>query len=247
MNNFKIDDRDLRKFQDLMGNEFPKGFKRVTAEYLNTMAFEQRKENKKNLEQQLTIRDQRFLNSSLRVEKTRPLPINQQIAYSGSIRWEGGTGWKEQQTGKRTERKHATTPSARGGNKRSKVLPKYRFNKATPVTPGQYQGNFQFMMRVLGSRGGGTFYLNEMIKTKRGQLVPGLWLLIKKTKDETTKKTRTIGGKLVLLQKRDKTQSIRRTKWENDRFDMIVRRGYNNAMKTLELWKQKQRQRMGLK
>jgi hypothetical protein len=241
MSHFKIEDSQLKKFQKLIGKEFPRGFQKVTAEYLNTMAFEQRKENKKNLEQQLTIRDQRFLNNSLWAQKTKPVSINQQIAISGSIHFQKGTGWEEQQTGKPARRKHAVTPAARGGDKNSKVLPKYRFNKAKPVTPSQYQGNFYFMMRVLGSRGGGTFYLNEMVKTKRGQLVPGLWLLIKKSGHKS------IGGKLVLLQKRDKTQTIRRQKWENDRFEMIKQRGYNNALKTLEFWKQSQRQKMGLK
>lgn len=239
--NIKMDDRDLRKFQELMKNEAPRGFQKVVAEYLNTMAFEQRTQNKKNLERELTIRDQRFLNNSLYVQKTKSVSINQQIAISGSIRWQEGTGWEEQQTGKTPKRKHVITPSARGGNKQSKVLNKYRFNKANPVTPAQYQGKFQFMMRVLGSRGGGTFYLNDMVKTKRGQLVPGLWLLIKKSG------RKAIGGKLLLLQKRDKTQSVRRTKWENDRFEFIKQRGYNNALKTFELWKQKQRAKLGLK
>jgi hypothetical protein len=239
--NVKMDDRDLKKFSQLVGKDMPKAFPKIVASYLNTMAFEQRTANKKNLEQKLTIRDQRFLNNSLRVEKTRPVNINQQIAYSGSIRWQKGTGWEEQQYGKKPERKHAITTSARGGNYKAKTLPKYRLNKANPVTPSQYQGKFQFMMRDLGSRGGGTFYLNDMVKTKRGQLVPGLWLLIKKSG------RKAIRGKLLLLQKRDKTQSVRRTKWENDRFEFIKQRGYNNALKTFELWKQKQRQRLGLK
>lgn len=247
MSHFKIDDSQLKKFQKLIGKEFPRGFQKVTAEYLNTMAFEQRKENKKNLEQQLTIRDQRFLNNSLWAQKTKPVSINQQIAISGSIRFEETTGFEEQQTGRPTKRKHATTPSARGGNTKSKVLPKYRFNKSKHVSPNKFQNNFQFMMRVLGSRGGGQFYLDEIVKTKRGQLVPGLWLLIKKTKDEKTKKNKSIGGKLILLQKRDKTQSVRRQKWENDRFEFIKQRGFNNALKSFELWNQKQRQKMGLK
>ena len=239
--NVKIDDRDLKKFHQLIGKDMPKAFPKITASYLNTMAFEQRTANKKSLEEKLTIRDQRFLNNSLRVEKTKPVSINQQIAYSGSIRWEGGTGWEEQQYGKKPERKHAITTSARGGNFKAKALPKYRLNKANPVKPQQYRNNFQFMMRVLGSRGGGQFYLDNKIKTKKGQLVAGLWLMIKKSG------RKTIGGKLILLQKKDKLQNIRRVKWENDRFEFIKRRGFDNAMKSLELWKQKQRQRMGLK
>lgn len=239
--NVKIDDRDLKKFSQLIGKDMPKAFPKIVASYLNTMAFEQRTANKKNLEQKLTIRDQRFLNNSLRVEKTKPVSINQQIAISGSIRWQEGTGWEEQQTGKRPDRKHAITTSARGGNYKSKTLPKYRLNKANPVKPQQYRNNFQFMMRVLGSRGGGQFYLDNKIKTKNGQLVAGLWLLIKKSG------RKTIGGKLVLLQKKDKSQNIRRVKWENDRFEFIKKRGFDNAYKSLELWKQKQRQRLGLK
>ena len=74
--NVKIDDRQLKQFQR-MCKSGPKEFQYVTAEYLNSSAFRARELNMKNLQSQMTIRDQRVLSSSLRVEKTKPVSIKQ--------------------------------------------------------------------------------------------------------------------------------------------------------------------------
>jgi hypothetical protein len=257
MSHFKIDDSQLKKFQKLIGKEFPRGFQKVTAEYLNTMAFEQRKENKKNLEQQLTIRDQRFLNNSLRVEKTKPVSINQQIAISGSIHYQKGTGWEEQQTGKPAIRKRTVTPDARG-NKASKLPNKYRMKPTNKIyKPEQYEGStynkkFYFMMRVLGSRGGGQFYIDETIKTKRGQLHAGLYSMTKAAWKHKGKgkwgKVSNVKAKLTMLQKKsDGYVKTTRNKWTNEEWGGIKKKAEENSLLLLERWKQIQASRMNLK
>jgi hypothetical protein len=237
MSHFKIDDSQLKKFQKLIGKEFPRGFQKVTAEYLNSSAFRARELNIKNLQSQMTIRDQRFLSSALRVEKTKPVSINQQIAISGSITKPRFTGWKEQENGTAPERKRKVTVSARGGSKQAKAQQRARLKPSNKIyKPEQYQGSsytrrFYFMMRVLGSRGGGQFLITQKISTKRGLLNPALYGLK--------------GGKISMLQKFEAPE-IKRKPWQTDDWADIKRRAEINSARALERWKDKERSK-GLK
>jgi hypothetical protein len=234
--NVKIDDKQLKQFQK-MCRSGQKEFQYVTAEYLNSSAFRARELNIKNIQSQMTIRDQRFLSSSLRVEKTKPVSINQQIAISGSITRPRFTGWKEQEDGGTAERKRKITISARGGSKQAKAQQKARLKPSNKIyKPEQFQGvtyerRFYFMMRVLGSRGGGQFLITKKIKTKRGALNPALYNLK--------------NGKISMLQKFEALE-VRRNKWQTDDWNDIKRRAEENSLKALERWKEIQRNK-GLK
>jgi len=234
--NVKIDDRQLKQFQK-MCKSGPKEFQYVVAEYLNSSAFRARELNMKNLQSQMTIRDQRFLSSSLRVEKTKPVSINQQIAISGSITRPRFTGWKEQEDGGTAERKRKITISARGGSKQAKAQQKARLKPSNKIyKPEQFQGvtyerRFYFMMRVLGSRGGGQFLITKKIKTKRGALNPALYNLK--------------NGKISMLQKFEALE-VKRNKWQTDDWNDIKRRAEINSARALERWKEIQRNK-GLK
>ena len=234
--NVKIDDKQLKQFQK-MCRSGQKEFQYVTAEYLNSSAFRARELNIKNIQSQMTIRDQRFLSSSLRVEKTKPVSINQQIAISGSIARPRFTGWKEQEDGGTAERKRKITISARGGSKQAKAQGKARLRPGNKIyKPEQFQGvtyerRFYFMMRVLGSRGGGQFLITKKIKTKRGALNPALYNLK--------------NGKISMLQKFEALE-VRRNKWQTDDWNDIKRRAEENSLKALERWKEIQRNK-GLK
>lgn len=238
----KIDNTQLKIFAK-MCKDAPKSFNVVTAEYLNASAFRHRELNIKSLESKMVIRDKRFLLSSLRVEKTRPLPIDKQIAISGSINRPRFSGWKEQETGQTPKRKHVITKSARGGNIRSKVQEKNKLRAPDIYTPKQFSGRnlkarFQFMMRMLGSRGGGNFYLSEGIPTKRGRLTSGLWNISKFKK--ATAKRATVYGKITLLQKKDNSQNVRRIEWQSKDWSEIKRRAECNSQRALDIWKTRQ-------
>ena len=234
--NIKIDDKQLKQFKK-MCRSGQKEFQYVTAEYLNSSAFRARELNIKNIQSQMTIRDQRFLSSSLRVEKTKPVSINQQIAISGSIARPRFTGWKEQEDGGTAERKRKITISARGGSKQAKAQQKARLKPSNKIyKPEQFQGvtyerRFYFMMRVLGSRGGGQFLLSQKLRTRRGYMNPGLYGLK--------------SGKISMLQKFEAPE-IKRKPWQTDDWNDIKRRAEINSARALERWKEIQRNK-GLK
>ena len=234
--NVKIDDKQLKQFQK-MCRSGQKEFQYVTAEYLNSSAFRARELNIKNLQSQMTIRDQRFLSSSLRVEKTKPVSINQQIAISGSITRPRFTGWEEQEKGTAPQRKRKVTVSARGGSKQAKAQQRARLRPSNKIyKPEQFQGTsynkqFYFMMRVLGSRGGGQFLLSQKLRTRRGYMNPGLYGLK--------------SGKISMLQKFEAPETKRKP-WQTDDWQDIKRRAEINSARALERWKEKERSK-GLK
>ena len=123
--------------------------------------------------------------------------------------------------------------------------------------PEQFQGTsynkqFYFMMRVLGSRGGGQFYIDHTIKTKRGQLHAGLYLMKKSAWKHKGKgkwgKVSNVKAKITMLQK--KSSGYVKTslnKWTNEEWTLIKKRAEENSMKILEQIKREQAAKNGLK
>jgi len=215
MSTFTMDPAGLKKL-DRFFKGFPNEAKKATAGILNSLAFQARKYQIESISANMVIRNRRFIESSLRVETTRALPINQQVAYAGSINRPRFTGWEEQQTGKPPKRKRSITLHARGGSKAGQVRRKARLRSGNKFyKPEQFQGKnikqrFQFMMRVLGSRGGGEFLLTQNIPTKRGHLKRGLYSLKK--------------HKIIKLQDFDKEYKIRRLPWATMAMTKLHRR-----------------------
>ena len=181
MNIFTMDKTDLKKLEKFM-HDAPREFRQASAGVLNSLAFATRKNDIKNIRDSMIIRNRRFVESSLRVDKARSAPIDKQIALAYSIHRQRFSGWEEQQEGGR-QVKRTNTLAARKGNKRATMISKARLKPDNKVyRPEQFQGKslkqrFQFMMRVLGSRGGGEFKLTSSIPTKRGILARGLYQL----------------------------------------------------------------------
>ena len=173
-----INQKDIKKLKNFFINS-PKNFQRTTANILTSLAFKTRENDIKNLHRGLTIRNERFLRSSLRVQKAKSTKIDRQIAIAYSIERPRFSGWKEQEYGTKRRNKRVPTTSARGGNKKRQVQGKYRFKSGNKFyRPEQFQGRtykqqIMFMMRVLNSRGGGRFLLS----TPYGRMRRGLYEL----------------------------------------------------------------------
>jgi hypothetical protein len=131
---FTMSSRDLKKLERFF-KESPKLIKPVTANVLNTLAFENRKIELENIHRSMIVRSERFVRGSLRVEKTRNVPIEQQIALSGSIKRARFTGWEEQEHGTRPRTRRGFTTAARGGTRRkaaksrARLKPAYTFHR----------------------------------------------------------------------------------------------------------------------
>jgi hypothetical protein len=180
MNDFYIDKSGLKKLEQFF-KDSPQLLKPVTANVLTSLAFNARKQYVRSINQSMIIRNRKFVESSLRVQKARSGKIENQIALSGSIERPRFSGWQEQQTGKTSKKKRAITLAGRRGNKRNIAISKARLKSSNKFyKPQQFSGNtlhskFMFMLRVLTSRGGGEFIITTPIKTRKGQLKTGLY------------------------------------------------------------------------
>jgi hypothetical protein len=181
---FYMDNTQLRRLQKTF-KQSPKLLRPVTANVINSLAFDAKKQYFREIDRNMIVRNRRFVESSLQVQKARSGPIEKQIALSGSVNRPRFTGWQEQQEGRPSKTKRAITTAGRGGNKRniSKTKARLRsgnkFYKPEQFSGRDLKGRFMFMMRVLNTRGGGEFIISSGIPTRRGTLKPGLYSLRK--------------------------------------------------------------------
>lgn len=133
-----LDVRRLKKFY----KKAPRQFSRASANLLDSMAFSNRKESKQIIEDKMTIRNKRFVNASLRVQKTKKnQSINNQESIFGSLQRDRFSGWKEQEFGTQPEQDRIFTVLSRNENWSKPVLPSNRLKPSNVfVTPNDYEG-----------------------------------------------------------------------------------------------------------
>lgn len=128
----------LKKFYKRAPNEF----KKVSANVLNSFAFGTRAEALKVIKSKMIIRNERFVNSRLRVVRTSGnKEVSQQESIVGSISTKRFSGWKEQQFGTLPERDRTFTPFARRGDMKRAVLPSVRLKPSNKyVSSDEFAG-----------------------------------------------------------------------------------------------------------
>lgn len=178
---------DIRKLERFF-KKAPELLRPASANVINTLAYKTREANVKHITTMMVVRNRKFITDSLQYKKAKSVRIEKQIALVGSIERPRFTGWREQEFGTSTPNKQSPTLYSRGGSKRGTVQGKYRFHKVgKAVRPEQFQGRtleqkFAFMMRVLGTRKSGFFYLRNPYAAKSGQMPAGMYYLRKRTK-----------------------------------------------------------------
>jgi hypothetical protein len=204
MNIFKVENKDMPNLLKFM-KDYPSSMKYATASVLNSLAFTTKKLNEQEIKSSMTIRNLGFVGSMLKYEKTRAVNIAAQMAKAGSVKKDNFSGWTEQEKGVKPAKKRAATIAARGGSFNKKMMPKSKFmsknkfHKLSDFRAKTPKESFMFMLRVLGSRGGGEFLINEPVPTKRGTLARGLYTLQK--------------HRIKKLQKMDDIKPIRHNTW----------------------------------
>jgi hypothetical protein len=124
----KMDFRDFSKLA-LFFEQFPREARVATAQFLNDMGFLAKANAPVVLGGKMHIRNQRFVGSRIRVEKTTAKPIDQQRVTVGSVPGDRFTGWIEQQRGTSPERGRVFSLLARGGDEQQKAKPGARLKQ----------------------------------------------------------------------------------------------------------------------
>lgn len=176
---FEMNLTDLLNFKRMQQRN-PKLFAKAAAHVTNSVAFGVRKLALRELKAQSIIRNQRFVDSSIRVDKARVgQPIDALRSEVGSISRPRFTGWEEQEVGKQTPRKHYAKPAARQGNIRKQItrLARLRGSGRFPQ-PSDFPGTGNpiaravRMIHILSRSGFTKPFLILGLENKRGKKVP---------------------------------------------------------------------------
>ena len=114
--------KNLEKFY----KKAPKQFSRASAGMINNLAFQTRTAALVNIAADMNIRADKFINSRMRVNRARAVPISQQKAEVGSLPTSRFSGWIEQETGKAPLRTRTFGIAARRGKQKNKASAKAR-------------------------------------------------------------------------------------------------------------------------
>jgi hypothetical protein len=150
---------NLRKFY----KKAPKQFFKAANATLNSFAFGTRKKSLSIIQNKMTIRNQKFVSGSLRVQKSTGTNINNLRSEVGSIKRQRFTGWKEQELGSKPERPRSVTKFARGSKNR-RLRPSFRMKPSNDFLSAD-----DFEIKGGGDR---TTIMLQMIGRRKGKKKP---------------------------------------------------------------------------
>jgi hypothetical protein len=175
---FSMDAKDLIKLRRVY-KRMPKTFNKAAAGTLNAFAFGTRHESINTIDREMTVRNPKFIHSSIKVDKAKGnMPLSRMESITGSIFRPRFTGLAEQELGKPMARNRSLTSAARAGNKQSQAKPWARlksnkdYQSPEDVDLGGLTGakRMAIFLKVLArKRGATTFILQKRYgKWKRG-------------------------------------------------------------------------------
>lgn len=217
---------DLREFGKLalFFEQFPVEARAATAQFLNDMGFLAKANTPTVLAEHMHIRNQKFVGSRIRVEKTTAKPIAEQRVTVGSIPGDRFTGWIEQQRGVDPERSRTFSLLARGGNeaaqakRSSRLLPDSDI-VSTDDEPVEHGSRAQALIRDMAKNAPTKPFI-----IRRGYgMRPGLYK-IKSKRGYTLASTGRVAPKIQKLQTFDKKPKPTRWLWMQDVIHYTIKR-----------------------
>ena len=176
---FDMDTRDLIKFRRLL-KRAPREMRRATAGMLNSFAFGTRVQIPLTIDDVMTVRNPRFVQSKTRVSMAKGSePILDQVSRVGSITGPRFTGWIEQQRGTSTTRSRVVTTNARGGNfgrpvqGKSRLKPNQKFLDPDSIKKAKDANHRMFIFLKMQERRRKQQAFT--IRRKTGKFRPGLY------------------------------------------------------------------------
>ncbi len=223
-NEFKQKSPSARKFRKWLKTLGPKQFKYATAGYLNTLAFQMKdKHMPDTLEDNMNIRDPKFMHRMLRVNKARPSDGARMKSEAGSAAIGKFRGWEEQETGKAAKNRVHSLFSQTGGTEKGKIRPSQRLNQGNQLidplkvsskyhkTPGQKN-----VRALIGMRKG---RIKRMVKLSRKGLVGNLH----KLKSGVYQHSKKSAGGFARLWNFEKDQTTKKILW-NEKSETELKR-----------------------
>jgi len=137
---FSVDTKGLEGYADELRGA-AKRLQWATAYYLTELAWKTRDEAQREVEKTIEVRDKRFVQRHLVVNKALGRqPIDQQIARAGSYEGPRFSGWREQQEGGEKER-IASHKARTGGSRKGRMVGRVRLKPGNRFrTPNEVVG-----------------------------------------------------------------------------------------------------------
>lgn len=136
---WKVDLHEVDGIRRWYGKQ-PRLLRVATGNMLNDFAFGTRTAAIQQINRHMTVRNARFVASRIRVTKAnRYLPVNNQVAWTGSVAGPRFSGWAEQEKGAKTKRNRFSTLAGRGGSVQKQMRPSVRLKpKNEVISPSDY-------------------------------------------------------------------------------------------------------------
>ena len=198
---FTLNVRDmirLRKFFQVA----PRAFARSISSTLNDVAFGVRRENLAVINREMIVRNPRFVESRIKVEKSRLNQGGQMHSIVGSILSPRFSGWTEQETGKESDRHRALTIMARKGDIRKQAASYARLKGGDIIT--SYQAGLGSVKRIYQQ------YAFVQLLTRNKWRKP---FILGKSWNHKAGLLRLKGGKVERLQSFGENLRPKRVKW----------------------------------
>jgi hypothetical protein len=226
MSTFDLDKKSIKALKKFY-RQAPRKFAAASGMLLNNLAFGVKKQIPITMRDSgMVIRNERFVNSKIRVEKSRfSLPIDAQRSTVGSVSGPRFTGWIEQETGEQPDRSRVFHLAARAGSKKKKAPPRFRLRASNnPPRPNQYKGKdanhrVVVMLQMLGREG----YKKPFVITGHKRMRSGLYKFGRGGKGKK---------RLVMLQRFDKPPTPKKFPWIRK-----ARRDYMASISLIAEWK----------
>jgi hypothetical protein len=174
---FQADLVDLKRLRKIY-KKAPKAARRAVAFTVTGFAFGTRRESQEVIKSKFTLRNAKFILSSIQTVIARGnVPINKIEAITGSVHRPRYTGLEEQQTGKAPSRNRVFTSAAREGDNNSvtkgwarlKPNAKYPSPSNTEGIKGGARGQRDFNLQGLSGAKRIVAFLSILAETKRAQ------------------------------------------------------------------------------
>jgi hypothetical protein len=177
---FQVNDIEIFRLRKLI-KQSPVKMRAVTAKILNDLAFKTRTEAIKTLKKELIIRQEKFISSTIRVQKAKSTaPMETQVSTIGSIAKRRFSGFEEQELGTETKRTRVASLYGRSGSKSKVIKSAFRLRKNFPSPkdyPGKsYSHRTTVMLQTLNQQK----YKKPFVIKKHRKFKPGLYRFLRK-------------------------------------------------------------------
>jgi hypothetical protein len=226
-----VDTKEIKKFTEDM-KRFPMAIRPAISNTLNKQAMDMKFDHiPAALDQDMVIRDKRFMSRQLRFTKARANQ-NPRMMFSeaGSVDIEKGgskgafTGWEEQQTGQASEKDRVASQASRVGNSfKGRMRPKDRMKKQNMsrfVTPKDFMNTG----RIRSKNKAMFLMLREAKHSRRTFIIPKGFRRTGATRKMKAGLYGWIGKRLMRLQRFDKKYKPERTDWMGDSLKILVKK-----------------------